>query len=90
MLRLLETFRTEQRTIVLTTHQRELAEPLADFVLKLQAGAVVSLEEGPYAKRGAGWRWRRRAPRDQYDDDELKARAQDKCRAVSGFAGDPV
>ena len=46
-------FRTEQRTIVLTTHQRELAEPLADFVLTLQAGAVVSLEEGPYAKRGA-------------------------------------
>jgi ABC-type multidrug transport system ATPase subunit len=53
MLRLLDTFRTEQRTIVLTTHQRELAEPLADFVLTLRAGAVVSLEEGPYAKRGA-------------------------------------
>jgi ABC-type multidrug transport system ATPase subunit len=53
MLRLLETFRTEHRTIVLTTHQRELAEPLADFVLTLQAGAVVSLEEGPYTKRGA-------------------------------------
>ena len=52
MLRLLETFRTEQRTIVLTTHQRELAEPLADFVLTLQAGAVVDLVEGPYAKRG--------------------------------------
>jgi ABC-type multidrug transport system ATPase subunit len=48
MLRLLEKFRTEQRTIVLTTHQRELAEPLADFVLTLQAGAVVSLEDGPY------------------------------------------
>src|SRR5580658_591824 len=53
MLRLLETFRTEQRTIVLTTHQRELAEPLADFVLTLQAGAVVSLEDGPYARNGA-------------------------------------
>jgi len=53
MLRLLETFRTEQRTILLTTHQRELAEPLADFVLTLQAGAVASLEEGPYAKAGA-------------------------------------
>jgi len=52
MLRLLETFRTEQRTIVLTTHQRELAEPLADFVLTLQAGAVVSLEEGPYTRNG--------------------------------------
>ncbi len=53
MLRLLETFRTEQRTILLTTHQRELAEPLADFVLTLEAGAVASLEEGPYAKSGA-------------------------------------
>jgi heme ABC exporter ATP-binding subunit CcmA len=52
MLRLLETFRTEQRTILLTTHQRELAEPLADFVLTLEAGAVASLEEGPYAKSG--------------------------------------
>jgi heme ABC exporter ATP-binding subunit CcmA len=53
MLRLLDTFRTEQRTILLTTHQRELAEPLADFVLTLEAGAVAGLEEGPYAKRGA-------------------------------------
>jgi ABC-type multidrug transport system ATPase subunit len=52
MLRLLETFRTEQRTILLTTHQRELAEPLADSVLTLKAGAVQSLEEGPYAKTG--------------------------------------
>jgi heme ABC exporter ATP-binding subunit CcmA len=43
MLRLLETFRSEQRTILLTTHQRELAEPLADFVLTLQAGSVTSL-----------------------------------------------
>jgi ABC-type multidrug transport system ATPase subunit len=50
MLRLLETFRTEQRTIVLTTHQRELAEPLADWVLTLEAGALVSFEEGPYTK----------------------------------------
>jgi len=53
MLRLLETFRTEQRTILLTTHQRELAEPLADYVLTLEAGAVASLEDGPYATRGA-------------------------------------
>jgi heme ABC exporter ATP-binding subunit CcmA len=52
MLRLLETFRTEQRTILLTTHQRELAEPLADFVLTLRAGAVDSLVEGPYTKAG--------------------------------------
>ena len=53
MLRLLETFSTEQRTILLTTHQRELAEPLADYVLTLEAGAVAGLEEGPYAARGA-------------------------------------
>jgi len=53
MLRLLETFRSEHRTILLTTHQRELAEPLADFVLTLEAGAVASLMEGPYATRGA-------------------------------------
>ena len=53
MLRLLETFRSEQRTILLTTHQRELAEPLADYVLTLEAGAVASLEDGPYATRGA-------------------------------------
>jgi len=50
MLRLLETFRTEHRTILLTTHQRELAEPLADYVLTLDAGALVSLVEGPYTK----------------------------------------
>jgi heme ABC exporter ATP-binding subunit CcmA len=53
MLRLLDTFRTEHRTILLTTHQRELAEPLADFVLTLKGGAVESLTEGPYAKNGA-------------------------------------
>ncbi|HEX4006905.1 MAG TPA: ABC transporter ATP-binding protein [Acidobacteriaceae bacterium] len=52
MLRLLETFRSEQRTILLTTHQRELAEPLADFVLTLRAGAVDSLVEGPYTQAG--------------------------------------
>jgi len=53
MLRLLETFRTEQRTILLTTHQRELAEPLADWVLTMEAGSVLPLEEGPYARMGA-------------------------------------
>ena len=52
MLRLLEKFRTENRTILLTTHQRELAEPLANFVLTLKAGAVESLVEGPYARNG--------------------------------------
>jgi heme ABC exporter ATP-binding subunit CcmA len=51
MLRLLETFRSQQRTILLTTHQRELAEPMADFVLTLHAGSVESLTEGPCAHR---------------------------------------
>lgn len=53
MLRLLDTFRTEHRTILLTTHQRELAEPLADYVLTLRAGAVDSLAEGPYGSNGS-------------------------------------
>jgi heme ABC exporter ATP-binding subunit CcmA len=43
MLHLLETQRSAGKTILLTTHQRELAEPIADFLLTLQAGAVDSL-----------------------------------------------
>jgi ABC-type multidrug transport system ATPase subunit len=37
---------TARRTIVLTTHQRELAAPIADRILTLQAGRVVGLEVG--------------------------------------------
>jgi len=36
--------RTQGKTILLTTHQRDLAEPLADFILTLQAGAVESFQ----------------------------------------------
>ena len=43
MLNLLDQQRSEGRTILLTTHQRELAEPIADFLLTLQAGSVDSL-----------------------------------------------
>jgi ABC-type multidrug transport system ATPase subunit len=43
MLNLLERQRADGKTILLTTHQRELAEPIADFTLTLQAGAVESL-----------------------------------------------
>ncbi len=43
MLNLLERQRADGKTILLTTHQRELAEPIADFTLTLQAGAVDSL-----------------------------------------------
>ncbi|HEV2464606.1 MAG TPA: heme ABC exporter ATP-binding protein CcmA [Acidobacteriaceae bacterium] len=43
MLDLLKRQRAEGKTVILTTHQRELAEPIADFLLTLQAGAVESL-----------------------------------------------
>ena len=43
MLDLLDRQRGEGKAILLTTHQRELAEPLADFIVTLQAGAVESI-----------------------------------------------
>lgn len=43
MLDLLERQRAAGKTVILTTHQRELAEPIADYLLTLQAGAVESL-----------------------------------------------
>ncbi len=46
MVALLAKFRQSNRTIVLTTHQRELAAPIADWVLTLRAGRVASLEPG--------------------------------------------
>jgi heme ABC exporter ATP-binding subunit CcmA len=46
MVELLANFRHSSRTIVLTTHQRELAAPIADWVLTLQAGRVKSFEPG--------------------------------------------
>ena len=46
MVELLARFRQSDRTIVLTTHQRELAAPIADWVLTLRAGRVASLEPG--------------------------------------------
>jgi heme ABC exporter ATP-binding subunit CcmA len=45
MLTLLVQQRAEGKTILLTTHQRELAEPIADYLLTLQAGSVDSLVE---------------------------------------------
>jgi heme ABC exporter ATP-binding subunit CcmA len=47
MLDLLQRLRAEGRSVVLTTHQRELAEPVADYLLTMQAGALVSTAEGP-------------------------------------------
>ena len=46
MVDLLAGFRQGNRTIVLTTHQRELAAPIADWVLTLHAGRVASFEQG--------------------------------------------
>jgi heme ABC exporter ATP-binding subunit CcmA len=51
MVELLSGFRHSDRTIVLTTHQRELALPIADFVLTLHAGRVDSIESGKGAAR---------------------------------------
>ena len=44
MLALLDDLRGTGRTIVLTTHQRELAEPMADVVLMMQSGALATAE----------------------------------------------
>ncbi|KAA6461003.1 heme ABC exporter ATP-binding protein CcmA [Acidobacteria bacterium AB60] len=46
MVELLARFRHSSRTIVITTHQRELAAPIADFVLALKAGRVARFEAG--------------------------------------------
>ena len=46
MVALLAKFRHGHRTIVLTTHQRELAEPIADRIVTLTAGRLASLETG--------------------------------------------
>jgi heme ABC exporter ATP-binding subunit CcmA len=46
MVALLAGFRQSDRTIVITTHQREMAAPIADWVLTLHAGRVASFEPG--------------------------------------------
>ncbi|MGA2570341.1 MAG: heme ABC exporter ATP-binding protein CcmA [Terracidiphilus sp.] len=46
MVELLAAFRQSDRTIVLTTHQRSLADPIADWVITLHAGRVASLDRG--------------------------------------------
>jgi ABC-type multidrug transport system ATPase subunit len=46
MVKLLAGFRQGNRTIVITTHQREHAAPIADYVLALRAGRVASFEPG--------------------------------------------
>ena len=46
MVELLAGFRQSNRTIVITTHQRDAAAPIADWILRLQAGRVASFEPG--------------------------------------------
>jgi ABC-type multidrug transport system ATPase subunit len=46
MVELLAGFRQSNRTIVITTHQREHAAPIADWVLALSGGRVKSFEPG--------------------------------------------
>ena len=47
MMALLGALRETGRTILLTTHQRDLAAPLADYFLTLQAGRLISTTAGP-------------------------------------------
>jgi heme ABC exporter ATP-binding subunit CcmA len=47
MVALLGRLRAASRTIVLTTHQRSLAEPLADYLLTMEAGQLIASSEGP-------------------------------------------
>ena len=46
MVELLSGFRHSSRTIVITTHQRDLAAPIADWVVTLHAGRVASVDAG--------------------------------------------
>jgi heme ABC exporter ATP-binding subunit CcmA len=46
MVALLGGLRGANRTVVLTTHQRSLAAPLADYFLTMEAGELISVTEG--------------------------------------------
>jgi ABC-type multidrug transport system ATPase subunit len=46
MVELLARFRQSDRTIVITTHQRDHAAPIADWILALKAGRVTSFAPG--------------------------------------------
>jgi heme ABC exporter ATP-binding subunit CcmA len=51
MVALLAGWRATQRTVVLTTHQREVAAPLADYFLTMEAGRLISVDAGPALER---------------------------------------
>jgi ABC-type polar amino acid transport system ATPase subunit len=46
MVSLLAGFRQSDRTIVITTHQRSFAAPIADSIITLHAGRVASIDRG--------------------------------------------
>jgi len=46
MVQLLAQFRAANRTILITTHQRDLAAPIADQILTLKSGRLHSLTDG--------------------------------------------
>jgi heme ABC exporter ATP-binding subunit CcmA len=46
MVEMLAGFRCSNRTIVITTHQRDLAAPIADYVIALKAGRIEAFEPG--------------------------------------------
>ena len=46
MVELLAGFRQSNRTIVITTHQREQAAPIADWILRLKGGRVADFVPG--------------------------------------------
>jgi heme ABC exporter ATP-binding subunit CcmA len=54
MIGLMRRLRSEGRTILLTTHQREIAEPLADGLLTMEAGRLVAQVAGPASAPDAG------------------------------------
>ena len=62
MVQLLARFRQDSRTIVLTTHQRELATPIADYILRLKAGRVVEFTAGVPGDRSSSLGWTAGSP----------------------------
>jgi heme ABC exporter ATP-binding subunit CcmA len=53
MVELLSGFRQSNRTIVITTHQRDAAAPIADWVVRLKAGRVAEFSPGSPSLREA-------------------------------------
>lgn len=54
MLAILTTERNQGQTVVLTTHQRSLAMPIADSILTLEAGRLLAIEESGEKARESG------------------------------------